>query len=61
VVVVGDGKIDFVRIPVGTISVEFGSDIGFKTLEVAKHRLNNNTGMTLTQKMKEQHIVIFQK
>lgn len=60
-VVVGDGKIEFARIPVGKITEEFGKDHGFKVSYTAEHILNNNTGITLTQKMKGQHVIILRK
>lgn len=61
VTVIGDGKIDFVRIPVAPITQEFGKDVGFKVAWTGEHRLNNNTGWTLSHKMKEQHMIVFRK
>lgn len=60
-IVVGDGRIEFVRIPIGTITQEFAKDAGFSVIHVAEHILNNNTGLTLTQKMKGQHVIILSK
>jgi DNA modification methylase len=60
-VVVGDGQVDYTRIPVGVITVELAKDIGFKLVRKASHRLNHNTGKTLSRKMRDQHILIFEK
>ncbi|WP_161988818.1 TRM11 family SAM-dependent methyltransferase [Bacillus cereus] len=57
----GDGQIDFVRIPVGIITKEFAKDIGYSVEKHILHKINNNTGQTLTHKMKDQHIVIMRK
>jgi hypothetical protein len=59
--VIGDGQIDYVRIPAGSITEEFGKDLGFKVVKRARHILNNNTGRTLNRRMSFQEIVIFQK
>jgi len=61
VLIVGDGRIDFVRIPMRAITAEFCKDIGFCEEAAFLHRLNNNTGWTLTHKMREQHVVVFRK
>jgi site-specific DNA-methyltransferase (cytosine-N4-specific) len=61
VVVVGDGQMDYVRIPVGSITVEFANDIGFKLESRLCHRINNNTGMTQSRKMRDQHIIVLRK
>lgn len=60
-VIVGDGRIDKVRIPVGTITAEFGLDLGLELVERAMHRLNNQTGWTLSRRMTGQHILVFRK
>lgn len=60
-IVVGDGQIDYVRISVGQITSEFCADIGFKKIRQAVHRLNNNTGLTLSHKMRGQHVLIVRK
>ncbi len=60
-VVVGDGRIDGVRIPVGTITAEFAQDLGFKSLGRYTHVLNNQTGWTLSRRMSGQHVLAFQK
>ncbi len=60
-VVVGDGQIDYTRIPVGVITIELANDIGFRLIRRAQHRLNHNTGKTLSRKMRDQHILVFQK
>ncbi|MCE9608502.1 MAG: site-specific DNA-methyltransferase [Planctomycetia bacterium] len=59
--VVGDGQVDTVRIPVGTITREFCEDTGFEVVRYAEHVLNNNTGRTLNRRMRTQHIVIARK
>lgn len=59
--VIGDGQMDYVRIPVATITQEFAADIGFTIEKVIQHRINNNTGMTLTHRMRQQHILILRK
>jgi hypothetical protein len=58
-VVVGDGRIDKVRIPVGTITQEFAVDLGLRLVERAMHVLNNQTGWTLSRRMKGQHVLVF--
>jgi 16S rRNA G966 N2-methylase RsmD len=60
-IVNGDGRTDNVRIPVGTITEEYGSDLGLKLRQRAIHRLNNQTGMTLSHRMTEQHLLVFEK
>ena len=57
----GDGQIDYVRIPVGMITREYVQDIGFTLKTHALHKMNNNTGWTLSHKMKDQHILIMEK
>lgn len=57
----GDGQIDYVRIPVGEITKEFAKDIGFSIEKHILHKINNNTGLTLTRKMKDHHIIIMRK
>jgi hypothetical protein len=59
--VVGDGQMDYVRIPVGTITLDFARDNGAKLLEHSVHVLNNNTGRTQSRKMVGQHVAIFKK
>ena len=60
-IVVGDGQINYVRIPVGSISVEFGQDVGLRLVKRSFHLLNNNTGQTQSQKMRGQHVIVFEK
>ena len=60
-IVIGDGKVDYVRIPMNAISIEFAADIGFKKISSAKHVLHHNTGRTLNKRMKHQNVTIFQK
>lgn len=60
-IVNGDGRTDQVRIPVGTITEEYGADLGLKLRQRAVHRLNNQTGMTLSRRMTEQHLLVFEK
>lgn len=57
----GDGYTDFVRIPIGAITREFARDIGFSVEKHILHKINNNTGKTLSHNMKEQHIIIMRK
>lgn len=59
--VIGDGRIDRIRIPVATIAQEFAGDLGLVRVERAIHRLNNQTGWTLSRKMRHQHLLVFQK
>lgn len=60
-IVIGDGQVDTVRIPLGVITEEYLKDTGFKIVKKAEHILNNNTGRTLNRRMKTQHIVIGRK
>lgn len=57
----GDGYTDYVRIPVGVITREFAQDIGFSIERHILHKINNNTGKTLSHNMKEHHIIIMRK
>lgn len=59
-VVVGDGRIDRVRVPVGTITEEYGADLGLRLVERAVHKLNNQTGWTLSRRMTGQHVLVFE-
>jgi len=61
VVVVGDGQIDYVRIPIGTITEEFAADIGYNVVNSIRHHINNQTGMTQNRKMRDQHIIVLEK
>ena len=60
-VVIGDGRIDHVRIPIGAITAEFASDLGFKLVERYEHVLNNQTGWTLSRRMLGQHVLLLEK
>lgn len=60
-VVVGDGQINYVRIPVGAITREFGRDAGLRVVDKAFHVLNNHTGQTQNKKMKGQHVIVFER
>ncbi len=60
-VVVGDGQIDYTRIPMASITAELAGDIGFELVARARHHLNNNTGRTLSRKMRHQHVLVFRK
>ncbi len=60
-VVVGDGRIDRVRIPIGTITEEFAHDIGYECVYRGLHVLNNQTGWTLSRRMSSQHVLVFRK
>ncbi|GFE57408.1 hypothetical protein [Geobacter sp. AOG1] len=59
--VVGDGQIDYIRIPIGAITVELGKDYNLKLAKHAFHVLNNHTGQTQNKKMKGQHVIVFEK
>lgn len=59
--IVGDGKVDYVRIPVGAITEEFAGDLGYRIVNRSQHKLNNNTGRTLSKRMTHQHIVVFER
>jgi DNA modification methylase len=61
VAVVGDGRVDGVRIPMGPITREFGKDHGFEMEKWAKHLLHHNTGRTLNRRMVHQDIIVFRK
>lgn len=60
-VVIGDGKIDFVRIPMGTITCELAKDIGFTVEKYVKHILVNNTGRTLDRRMTHDYVIVLKK
>jgi hypothetical protein len=57
-VVVGDGRIDRVRIPIGAITAEYATDLGLTIVERAMHLLNNQTGWTLSRRMTGQHLLV---
>jgi len=59
--VVGDGQVDFVRIPVGAITDEYAADMDLELVDRYVHILKNHTGQTQNRKMKGQHISVFQK
>lgn len=59
--VVGDGQIDYVRIPVGRITAEFAADAGLTQVEHLYHVFNNNTGRTQSRKMVGHHLIVFRK
>jgi hypothetical protein len=59
--VVGDGQLDYVRIPIGTITVEFATDLDLELVDRMIHILKNQTGHTQSRKMKGQHISVFRK
>lgn len=61
VTVVGDGQIDYVRIPIGAMTREMATDCGFELIEELFHLLNNNTGRTQSRRMKGQHMATFRK
>ncbi|HEU4904865.1 MAG TPA: DNA methyltransferase [Solirubrobacterales bacterium] len=60
-VVIGDGRIEKVRVPVGSITEELASDLGLEIVERAMHRLNNQTGRTLSRRMTGQHVLVFRR
>ncbi len=59
-VVVGDGQVNYVRIPIGSISKEFAADAGLALVDEAFHVLNNHTGQTQNKKMRGQHVLVFE-
>lgn len=61
VTVVGDGQMDYVRIPVGSVTLDFARDNNLDLLEHSIHVLNNNTGRTQSRKMVGQHVAVFKK
>jgi len=60
-IVIGDGKTDFVRIPMGIITTELAKDIGFTIKRFVKHMLVNNTGRTLNRRMTHDYIIVLKK
>ncbi len=60
-VVIGDGRTDYVRVPMGAITKEFGVDYKLRLVKEAEHRINNNTGWTLNRRMTTQHLLVFRK
>jgi hypothetical protein len=60
-VVVGDGRVDYVRIPMGAITKEFAVDHKLHLVREIQHRINNNTGWTLNRRMTTQHLLVFEK
>ncbi|MBM3299169.1 MAG: hypothetical protein FJY85_04360 [Deltaproteobacteria bacterium] len=60
-VIIGDGRIDYVRIPMGAITKEYASDLGLTIVREAQHRINNATGWTLNRRMSAQHLLVFRK
>lgn len=60
-VVIGDGRIDRVRIPMAAITKEYAIDLGLSNVVHAVHVFNNNTGRTLSHRMKEEHVLVFSK
>lgn len=60
-VVIGDGRIEYVRLPMGAITCEFASDIGFATERFIQHTLVNNTGRTLNRRMTQDYVIVLRK
>ena len=60
-VVIGDGRMDFVRIPMGAITREFARDLGFSVDKFCRHILVNNTGRTLDRRMTIDYVIILRK
>jgi site-specific DNA-methyltransferase (cytosine-N4-specific) len=60
-VVIGDGRVDYVRIPMGAITKEFAADLNLYLVKEMQHRINNNTGWTLNRRMRMQHLLVFRK
>ena len=60
-VVVGDGRIEYVRLPMGAITCEFATDIGFSTERFIRHTLVNNTGRTLNRRMTQDYVIVLRK
>lgn len=60
-IVIGDGQIDYTRIPMGAITLEFAKDLGFKVVDYMTHRIHNTTGWTLNRRMKHDYIIILRK
>lgn len=60
-VVIGDGHVDYVRVPMGAITKEFGIDHQLHLVRAVQHRINNNTGWTLNRRMTTQHLLVFMK
>lgn len=60
-VVIGDGRVDYVRVPMGAITKEFAADYKLCLVKEAEHRINNNTGWTLNRRMTIQHLLVFRK
>ncbi|MGB5924998.1 MAG: hypothetical protein WBH01_02765 [Dehalococcoidia bacterium] len=60
-VVIGDGRVDYVRIPMGVITKEFAVDNELRLAREMQHRINNNTGWTLNRRMATQHLLVFEK
>jgi len=59
--VVGDGQVEYTRIPVGSITKDFAKDCGLRLIKSAIHVLNNHTGQTQNRRMKGQHVLVFEK
>lgn len=59
--VIGDGRVDYVRVPMGAITKEFAIDHRLHLVRAVQHRINNNTGWTLNRRMTTQHLLVFMK
>jgi len=60
-IVIGDGQIDFTRIPMGAITLEFAKDLGFSVVKYMIHRIHNTTGWTLSRRMRHDYIIILRR
>lgn len=60
-VVIGDGRFEFVRLPMGAITQEFAKDLGFTVERFAEHILVNNTGRTLNRRMASDYVIVVRK
>lgn len=60
-VVIGDGRFDFVRLPMGVITKEFAKDQGFLVERFVEHILVNNTGRTLNRRMTHDYVITMRK
>jgi tRNA G10 N-methylase Trm11 len=60
-VVIGDGRFEFVRLPMGAITKEFAADLGFSVERFVEHILVNNTGRTLNRRMISDYVIVLRK
>jgi tRNA G10 N-methylase Trm11 len=60
-VVIGDGRFEFVRLPMGAITKEFATDVGFTVERFIEHILVNTTGRTLNRRMISDYVIVLRK